>query len=242
MEKVVIFGAGQYAELFHYVLTHDSPYQVAGFTVDRPYLPEEGTLFGLPVVAFDEVQSCFPPSEYRMFVCLSFQKVNTLREEKYLQAKEMGYGLISYVSSRAITWPGLEIGENSFVGANCTVEPFVRIGNNVSVTTAVVLGHHAELHDHSFVAPGAIILGGASIGSHCLVGANSTIKEGITVASGCIVGTGVSITKNTQERGVYVAPPPELYPKRSDELREWLSWHPQKGRWGSGAKQAGCGG
>jgi sugar O-acyltransferase (sialic acid O-acetyltransferase NeuD family) len=240
MEKIVIFGAGLYAELFHFMFSHDSPYRVAGFTVDRDYLPAEG-LLGLPVVPFDEVEGHFPPSEYKMFVGISFQKVNMVREEKYLQAKLKGYGFISFVSSKAITWPGLMIGENSFIGANCTVEPFVKIGNNVSVTTSVVVGHHAVLHDHCFVAPGATILGGCSVGSHCLIGANATIKENVTVARECVIGMGVSITKNTQERGVYITPSPKLFEKGSDELREWLSWHPQKPRWGTGTQRGGCG-
>ena len=238
MGKVIIFGNGLYAELCHFVLSHDSSYQVAGFTVDRAYLTAD-LLFGLPVVPFDEVEAHFPPSQFKMFVSVSFQRVNRLREEKYLQSKAKGYRFINYVSSKATTWPGLVLGENSFVGANCAVEPFVKIGNNVSVTSSVVLGHHAVLNDHCFISPGAIILGGVTVGSHCLIGANATIKESVSVAPECIIGTGVSITKNTREKGVYINPPPELYPKRSDELREWLSWpaDPHKSRWGSGPTQ-----
>ncbi len=238
MEKVIIFGASLFAELYYHCLTHDSPYEVVAFTVDREYLVKEN-LFGLPVVPFEEVESFYPPSNYKMIVSTSFQKVNRLREEKYVQAKARGYELVNYVSSKASTWPGLVLGDNCAIGANCTVEPFVTIGNDVTVTSSVTIGHHVVLKDHSFVAPGAVILGGATVESHCLIGANATIKEGVTVARECIIGTGVSITKNTQERGVYVNRPPELHPKRSDELREWLAWSvdPNKPRWGSGAKQ-----
>jgi hypothetical protein len=35
MAKVVVFGVGQWGELAHFYLTHDSPHDVAGFTVDR---------------------------------------------------------------------------------------------------------------------------------------------------------------------------------------------------------------
>lgn len=237
MEKIIIFGNSLYAELYYFGLTHDSPYEVVAFTVDKEYITEE-RLFGLPVVPFGEIESLFPPYQNKMIVSVSFQKVNRVREAKYLQAKAKGYDFVNYVSSRASTWPGLVIGENCTIGANCSVEPFVTIGNNVSVTTSVVLGHHVVLKDHTFVAPGAVLLGGVTIESNCLIGANATIKEGVTIARECIIGTGVSITKNTLEKGVYVNQPPDLYPKRSDELREWLAWpvDPLKPRWGSGAR------
>ena len=38
MAKVVVFGVGQWAELAHFYLTHDSPHEVVAFTVDREYL------------------------------------------------------------------------------------------------------------------------------------------------------------------------------------------------------------
>ena len=50
MEKVIVFGVGQLASLAYFYLTHDSPYEVTGFTVDRDYL-KESEFFGLPVVA-----------------------------------------------------------------------------------------------------------------------------------------------------------------------------------------------
>ncbi len=237
MEKVIIFGNSLFAELYYECLTHDSPYEVAAFTVDPQYITKE-SLFGLPVVPFGEIESRYHPSDYGMIVSISFQKVNRVREEKYLQAKAKGYKLINYINSKASTWPGLVIGDNCTIGTHSSVEPFTRIGNNVTITDSVMIGHHVVLKDHSFVAPGAVILGGVTVESHCLIGANSTIKEGVTIARDCIIGTGVSITKNTMEGGVYFNQPPELYAKRSYELREWLAWpvDPDKPRWGSGAR------
>ena len=40
MRKLVIFGAGEFAEIAHYYFTPDSPSQVVGFTVDRDSLPD----------------------------------------------------------------------------------------------------------------------------------------------------------------------------------------------------------
>ncbi len=223
MEKVVIFGNSVFAEHIYALLTHDSPYEVAAFTVDRKYIKEE-KLFGLPVVPFETVESSFPPSEYKMSIPLSFQRVNRLREEKYFQAKTKGYQLITHLSSSATSYPGLVMGDNCIIMEKAIIGPFAEIGNNVIVASGAIIGHHAVLKDHCFIAPGAVLLGGVTVGKYSFIGANATVKEEVTVASECLVGSGVSITRNTRGKGVYLNAPPELHPKRSDELRTWLMW------------------
>jgi len=100
MEKVVIFGAASGTRVLYSLLAQDSPGKVVGFTVDRKYLKER-QFCGLPVVPFEEVESIYPPSEYKMLVPNLAIRVNKVRAEKYLQAKAKGYQFISYVSSRA---------------------------------------------------------------------------------------------------------------------------------------------
>lgn len=39
-EQVVIYGLGKFAEYIAYVLAEDSDYDVAAFSVERNYLPE----------------------------------------------------------------------------------------------------------------------------------------------------------------------------------------------------------
>ncbi|MDA8101127.1 MAG: acetyltransferase [Nitrospiraceae bacterium] len=223
MQKVVIFGNGVFAEHIYYLLTHDAQHDVAGFTVDAAYIRAD-TLFGLPVVPFENVESRFSPAEHRMSVAVSFQRINRLREEKYRQAKAKGYELINYVSSRASVFQDPLCGDNSYILENAVIGPYVRIGSNVVVASGAIIGHHVELKDHSFISPGAVVLGGSTVEEFCLIGANATIKEETVVARECLVGSGVSITRNTTERGVYLSPPPQLYPKRSDELQTWLMW------------------
>jgi len=223
MEKIIIFGNSVFAEHIYFLLTHDSQYEVVAFTVDRIYIKSD-TLFGLPVVPFETVESFFPPPQHRMTVAVSFQRVNRLREEKYYQAKAKGYDLISYLSSRAMVFPGLAVGDNCVILENAIIGPYVEIGNNITVASGAIIGHHAVLKDHCFISPGAVILGGVTVEEYCLIGANATVKEEVKIARECLIGSGVSITKNTQEGGVYFNPPPELYPKRSDELRTWLMW------------------
>ena len=223
MAKVVIFGAAEAAVLMHFYLTHDSPHEVVAFTVDRDFLKEE-TLCGLPVVPFEDIESTYPSSDYKMFVAMFYGRVNRTRAENHSQAKAKGYQLISYISSRAVTWPGLVVGDNCFIGEACAIGPFVKIGNDVSIHLGSVVGHESIIKDHCFLAAHAVILGCVTLEPYCFLGGNSTIVNNVTIARGCIIGAGVSISKNTQERGVYVGTPAGLLPKSSDAIGQWLTW------------------
>jgi len=223
VKKIVLFGNSLYAESVYFSIRYDSSFEVVGYTVDQAYIGQD-TLSGLPVVPFEQVESIFPPTDHGMFLALSYQQLNRLRENKYYQAKAKGYELITYFSTKALTWPGLKIGDNCIVSEFTTVGPRVEIGNNVTVGPNVVVGHHAVVKDHCFISAGAVILGNVSVGPYCLIGANATIKEGVTIAGECIIGSGVTITDDTREKGVYLGSPPELLGKPSDEIREWLTW------------------
>jgi len=37
-EKLVVFGNGNWAQLAHFHLTHDSPYEVVAFTADAEFI------------------------------------------------------------------------------------------------------------------------------------------------------------------------------------------------------------
>jgi len=207
----------------YFYLTHDSPYDVVAFTVNSRRLVDK-SMFGLPIIAFEEVERQYPPADYAMSIPISYRGGNRLRAERYDEAKTKGYRLISYVSSRASVWPGLVIGDNCLILEGATVQPTAQIGNDVFVGVGALISHDDVIDDHCFIAPGAIALGNVRVGPYCLLGANSTIRDGITVASECVIGAGVTIRRDTQPGEVYVDSAGGPLPKSSDQLRNWLTW------------------
>lgn len=218
MAKVVVFGVGQMAEVAHFYLTHDSEHEVVAFTLDREYIEDE-CHFGLPVIPFDEIESSFAPSSFAMFVPISYRKVNKARAEKYAEAKQKGYELVSYVSSKATTWPGLSIGDNCFIFENNVIQPFVKIGSNVIMWSGNHVGHHTKIGDHCFIASHAVISGSVVVEPYCFIGVNATIRDNITLAAEGVIGAGALITKPTEPKGVYLGATATMIPKKSDELR-----------------------
>jgi sugar O-acyltransferase (sialic acid O-acetyltransferase NeuD family) len=223
MHKVIVFGNQEVAAINYFYLTHDSPFEVVAFTVDQAYIKED-MLCGLPVVPFEQVEAIFPPAAYKMSVFLGFRDVNQFRARKYSQAKANGYELVSYVSSKAIVWPDLVIGENSLIAEGAIVQPHARIGNNVIVSPGAVVGHHSVIQDHCFIASRAVLLGKVTVEPFCVLGANCTIKDSVRIRRQCIIGAGSYISEDTREKGIYINKPAKLMPKSSDELGRLLAW------------------
>jgi len=217
-EKVIIFGNGQMANLAHFYLTHDSPYEVAGFCVDKDFL-KENSFNNLPVVSFEDVEAIFSPHVFKMFIPISYKNVNKLRAKKYYQAKDKGYELISYLSSKATTWPGLVIGENCFIFENNVIQPFVEIGNNVILWSGNHIGHHSKIKDHCFLASHVVVSGRVTIEPYCFLGVNATIRDNVVIEQSCVIGAGTLILKSTTKNGVYIGPPAKLYSLPSDKLK-----------------------
>lgn len=217
MSKVVIFGEGKIADEAYFYLTNDSPHEIAAFTVDREYFTKK-ELFGLPIIPFDEIVQKFPPADYRMFVALGYQNLNKLRASKYYEAKDKGYELISYISSKAGNFGDIEIGDNCFILDNSTLQPCSKIGNNVTVWSNNVLGHHSTIEDHCYIAGHVSISGHTTIGEYTFIGVNATIGHEITIGEECLIGAGSIVTKNAQPKSVFIMPDTPKYRLSSDQF------------------------
>ena len=217
MAKVVVFGNSTWADMAHFYLTHDSPHEVVAFTVDRDHMVEHEHL-GLPVLPFDDIEKHYPPDAFKMFIPISFKKMNHIRAKKYQEARERGYDLISYVSSKATTWPGFKCGENCFILEDNTIQPFVDIGNNVMMWSGNHIGHHSIIKDHVMITSHVVISGHCTIEPFCFFGVNSTVRDHTIVAPETLVGAGVLIMGNTKDFELYKEQATEAARLRSNQL------------------------
>ena len=217
MSKIIIFGTGDIAQIANYYFKIDTDHEVVAFTVNKAYLNEK-EFEGLPVVPFEEINKLYPPEEYKMFIALSYSKMNKIREAKYHEAKAMGYELVSYISSKCSYLSQYQPGDNCFIFEDNTIQPFVKIGNNVTLWSGNHIGHHSEIDDHNFISSHVVISGHCKIESNCFVGVNSTLAHKVHLAKETLVGAGAIITKDTIEKGVYVPAKSILIDRKSDEI------------------------
>ena len=217
MSKVIIFGVGQIAEVAHFYLTNDSEHEVVAFTVDKEFL-KKVTFHDLPVVAYEEMLEKYPPNEYKLFIPISYKKVNKLRAEKFEDAKSKGYKFISYISSKA-TYYNTPIGENCFIFENNVIQPFTKIGDNCILWSGNHIGHHTTIEDHCFLASHVVISGNVHIGSFSFFGVNSTISDNVNIGKSNVIGAGAIIYKNTEDNAVYSTSETEKSRVPSNKLR-----------------------
>lgn len=205
------------AEMAHFYFERDSDHEVVAFTVHGDNISER-EYRGLPVLPFEEIAESHPPSDYGMFVGVGYSNVNKTRAAIFAQAKEKGYELVSYISSKATFWDANEVGENVFVFEDNTIQPFVKIGDDVILWSGNHLGHWAEIGDHVFISSHCVIAGYTKIGAYSFLGVNSTFRDEITVGEHNVIGAGAIIMKDTADHEVYVPERTKPMGKRSDEI------------------------
>jgi sugar O-acyltransferase (sialic acid O-acetyltransferase NeuD family) len=216
-KKLLLFGEGLYTEIAHQYFTDDSEYEVVCFTKDDEYINSSQYL-GLPMKAFSDIEKFYPPSEYDMHIAVSYTDMNRLRERVYHEAKEKGYNLVSYISSKCSNMSKYPIGDNCFIFEDNTIQPFVKIGNNIVLWSGNHIGHHSEIHDHNFISSHVVISGQCVIESNCFIGVNSTVGHKVRVRKLTLIGAGSVITKDTEQESVYVPSRSTKLSKKSSEF------------------------
>lgn len=198
------------AELAYFYFENDSDYQVVAFTVDDAFAV--GDRFqGLPLVPFSEVKKCFPPAEFEMHVALSYTRLNRLRQEKYEQAKAVGYRLATYVCSKSDTWLDLSVGDNCFILESQTIQPNVSIGNNVMMWSGNHIGHGTHIGDHTYIASHVVISGHCKIGKRNFFGVNSALRDFCMIGNDCFIAMGANVARNIPDGGVALGTSAEVF-------------------------------
>jgi sugar O-acyltransferase (sialic acid O-acetyltransferase NeuD family) len=218
MKPLLIFGAGEIAQVAHFYFTRDARREVSAFAVD-PAFVKEPTYCGLPVLAFAEARRVFPPETHDLFVALSYAKINALRALKCEEGRAAGYRLASYLSSKASIWDGFAPQENAFILEDNTIQPFVRMGPNVTLWSGNHIGHHASVGANCFITSHVVISGGVSVGENAFIGVNATVRDHVKIGARSVIGAGSLVLEDVPDDGVVAARASELSKVPSHRLR-----------------------
>ncbi len=203
-KKIVLIGDSAFAEIAYEYFTHDSSYEVVGFSVETEYLKQE-TLFGLPIVPFEKIEDFYDPAEVYFYAALVYTQLNRLRTRLYYAAKDKGFRPASYVSSRAFRWSNVALGEHCFIFEDNTLQPFVKIGNNVVLWSGNHIGHHSLIRDNCFISSHVVISGFCDIGENSFLGVNATLANNITIGKDNWISPNIAIMKNTEDASLFKA-------------------------------------
>ncbi|HEX4183826.1 MAG TPA: acetyltransferase [Caulobacteraceae bacterium] len=219
---LVIIGNGEIAAMANQYFTHDSDYEVAAFAIGEDYIKQE-TLEGRPLVPLEQAMLLCPPGEYEAFVAIGDVQLNRVRRRHVDWCKAQGYGLASYVSSKAFVWRDVAIGENCFILEHNVLQPFTRIGDNVTLWSGNHIGHRSVIEDDVFMASHVVVSGFCRVGRASFVGVNAALANGVEVAEDNFITMGAMITRSTQADSIYSGNPAErrdLSAKRYCRVRD----------------------
>lgn len=215
--KLIIVGAGEFGEIAYEYFTYDSEYEVVAFAVEQKYRTQD-KLFNLDVIDFECIEELFPPSEYEVFVAVTYVQLNRARKRLYDLCKKKGYKCASYISSNAFVWHNVRIGENTFIFENNTIQYHAEIGNNVILWSGICISHRTVIEDDCWLGARVAIAGFCHIGSGCFLGVNATIGDNVTLAKDIVLGAGALTVKSLEEAGqVYVGSPARMLGRTSYE-------------------------
>ena len=160
--KLVICGTGTFAQLAFRYFTVDSDYDVYAFVdiedkcsphvvdiEDKSLPPLSHVGDSIPTLPFSSFQESYDAQEYELFVALDTAESSMRRKDIYQHAKNEGYRLASYVSSKAAVMGGLRHGDNVFIMENAVIQPGAVIGSNVVVGCGCVLEAGCTVPDHT---------------------------------------------------------------------------------------------
>ncbi|MDA1100681.1 MAG: acetyltransferase [Proteobacteria bacterium] len=201
---LVIVGDSSFAEVAHEYFNQQSEYQVVGFAVERAFLGRS-ELFGLPVVALEDMTAAFPPENCDVYVALVYSELNRLRTRLAAAVDAMGYDLASFISPHARVSPSATLGRHCFVFEDNVIQPYVTIGDNVVLWSGNHIGHHSSIGGNCFISSHVVISGHCSIGENCFLGVNAAVANDVKIAKDCWIGPGVVISADTEAGQMFPA-------------------------------------
>ena len=214
-KKLVIIGAGEFAQIAYEYFTHDSEYEVAGFCVEKEFL-NTTKLCELPIFPVEEIHENYPSDIYDAFVAIPASDMNQTRTRLFNLIKNKGYFLASYISSAAFVWHNVVIGENTFVFENNTLQPSVTVGDNVVLWSGNHIGHRTVIGNNVFVSSHVVISGFCQIGDGCFLGVNSTLNDEMSIAKNSLLASGSLVNRSLEvQEGIYRGQPAKLVPGKS---------------------------
>lgn len=215
-ERVVIVGTGETAAIALGYFRCDSPHEVLAFSAETQLLTTD-VYHGRPVVPFEELANLYSPAQIRIYVAVSYVRLNSVRRRLFLAVKASGFDCISYASSHAMIAPRTEIGENSFVQEFVVLQHGASIGDNVFLGSGTSVGYRSTIEADCFVGAHATVGHSCQVGRGSFLGAGCCITDGRSVAADCVVGAGAVILKDTEPGRVYLGNPARPLPRDSFE-------------------------
>ncbi|MDA9280015.1 acetyltransferase [bacterium] len=146
----------------------------------------------------------FNHEEYSIMIAVS----NPVMREEVVNKLHIDTDFFTFIHPTAqIMGDNVNIGEGSFIGANCILTEDINLGDHSILNRGVHIGHDSNLDNYFTSMPNSVVSGNVNFGKYGYMGTNSTVIEKITITNNVTIGAGGVVVKNITNSGVYVGVP-----------------------------------
>jgi len=217
MKPVIIWGTGGIAEELLLLIKEDNSRQIVAFCASREFCTEN-TFLGLPLIADDDLDRVYPPSECDIILTVGFKSMSEFRQYKFKDLKSRGYHIQNYIHKSAIVQESSVLGEGNIIMQGVVIGTKCRIGNSNIMLMGCNISHDIVIGNFCYFAPGVTLGGFVKSEDRCFFGLNSTIYPYVRLSWATLVGAGAIIANDTMPYEVYSQPRSIKLKKRSTEF------------------------
>ena len=193
-DKILILGAGQFAEEVAELVWDTGAYEVVGFVEGQDTEERPNTLLGLPVLRLADIARADVP---HLAICA----IGTPERRGLIErVRAEGMQFATIVHPRAHVSSTASLGVGSIIGVGAVVACGTRIGEHSIVNRGCLIGHHVQVGDYATLSPGANIAGRTRVGDDVYVGMGAIIIDGLAIGSGSVVAAGAVVTRDVPDR------------------------------------------
>jgi sugar O-acyltransferase (sialic acid O-acetyltransferase NeuD family) len=217
MEKIIIVGCGQHANVVLYNIKSQGKYEVLGFFESNPN-KVGSELHRLTVLeCYKERDLKGLIDKYRtnkFFIGFGNMKYRKLVYEEFVSA---GWEAVNIYHPNAVISDESKIGKGVLIEAGCLITPNPIIGDNVVVNTGSQVNHDNIIGNHVYIASGVVLSGGVTVEENTLIDDGVIVTLGRKIGANCIIGAGSIVTKNIEDALVAYGNPAKVI-KTNDNI------------------------
>lgn len=201
-KPVIIFGNGSMARVLYSYMKEK--YNIAAFCVDKQFI-NSNTFCSKPLVAFEDIEHFYKPDDFSMMISIGFINMNNLREERFGQAQNKGFKLISYIDETVRIHNNVTIGKNCIILDFVSIHPDSVISDGTFISSNVSIGHDCKIGKFNWINSNVSIAGYVNVGEKCFWGVNSCAGNNINIGNKNYIAANTLISKNTEDNNTYIS-------------------------------------
>lgn len=208
MEKIIVLGAGGYAEQLLWVVSRIESKEIVGFLDET--ISEDKKISGIPVKSsLERFGNVLDYKDIRLICAVG----NIDLREKWVSRYKDDFNFTSIIDPTAIIADDVHIGNNVIILGQTVLSSKAHVADHTNINWFCLITHHTIIGRFTNISSGVRLTGHASIGDYCDIGTNVTIIPYKKVGNHSIIGAGAVIINDIPEYSVAVGIPAKVIKK-----------------------------